>query len=134
MLLRDSIAAIYLMTPSKWQDAAFNAILSLAERVTESESVAAAGKSGQPLASRYDLLANVVHDGKAGEGSYRCHIHRKVDGWNASVESIALTSTQTVSVVRSRRMLVRLTGRDLKQPEMCCCRSRRTGTRYRTCG
>ncbi len=30
------------------------------------------------MLSRYDLLANVVHDGKAGEGSYRCHIHRKV--------------------------------------------------------
>lgn len=30
------------------------------------------------MLSRYDLLANIVHDGKAGEGSYRCHIHRKV--------------------------------------------------------
>jgi hypothetical protein len=40
--------------------------------------LAVAGKSGQPVLSRYDLLANVVHDGKAGEGSYRCHIHRKV--------------------------------------------------------
>lgn len=37
-----------------------------------------AGKGGQPVLSRYDLLANIVHDGKAGEGSYRCHIHRKV--------------------------------------------------------
>ena len=30
------------------------------------------------MQSKYDLLANIVHDGKAGEGSYRVHIHRKV--------------------------------------------------------
>mmetsp|Transcript_4482 Transcript_4482/g.9640 ORF Transcript_4482/g.9640 Transcript_4482/m.9640 type:complete len:537 (-) Transcript_4482:876-2486(-) len=29
--------------------------------------------------SKYDLVANVVHDGKAGEGTYRAHVHRKVE-------------------------------------------------------
>jgi hypothetical protein len=82
MLLRDSIAAYELMAPG---DVAgyVQCSASTGKRDTESESAPVAGKSGQPLASRYDLLANVVHDGKAGEGSYRCHIHRKVDGCSA---------------------------------------------------
>ena len=29
------------------------------------------------MASKYDLVANILHDGKAGEGTYRAHIHRK---------------------------------------------------------
>jgi U4/U6.U5 tri-snRNP-associated protein 2 len=29
--------------------------------------------------SRYDLIANIVHDGKAGQGTYRAHIQRKVE-------------------------------------------------------
>lgn len=29
--------------------------------------------------SKYDLIANVVHDGKAGEGTYRAHVHRKAE-------------------------------------------------------
>ena len=40
--------------------------------------VLGAGVDGQPVLSKYDLLANIVHDGKAGEGSYRLHVHRKV--------------------------------------------------------
>lgn len=30
------------------------------------------------VSTKYDLVANVVHDGKASEGTYRAHIHRKV--------------------------------------------------------
>jgi hypothetical protein len=52
-------------------------------------NLALAGKSGQPVLSRYDLLANVVHDGKAGEGSYRCHIHRKVQCYPEALSCIA---------------------------------------------
>lgn len=37
-----------------------------------------AGRNGEPAPSKYDLVANVVHEGKAGEGLYRVHIHRKV--------------------------------------------------------
>jgi hypothetical protein len=33
--------------------------------------------------SRYDLIANVVHEGKAGQQTsgapYRCHVHRAVE-------------------------------------------------------
>ena len=43
-----------------------------------------AGKDGQQVASKYDLVANILHDGKAGEGTYRAHIHRKSeDAWCA---------------------------------------------------
>ncbi|PSC71207.1 U4 tri-snRNP-associated 2 [Micractinium conductrix] len=40
------------------------------------------GPDGSPVPSKYDLCANVVHEGKAGEGTYRVHVHRKVeDQW-----------------------------------------------------
>ncbi len=29
--------------------------------------------------SKYDLVANLVHDGKKGEGAFRAHVHRKVE-------------------------------------------------------
>ncbi len=29
--------------------------------------------------TKYDLIANIVHEGKAGEGVYRLHMHRKVE-------------------------------------------------------
>ncbi|PNY10696.1 U4/U6.U5 tri-snRNP-associated protein 2-like [Trifolium pratense] len=31
----------------------------------------------QNFCSKYDLIANIVHDGKPGEGSYRAFVHRK---------------------------------------------------------
>jgi U4/U6.U5 tri-snRNP-associated protein 2 len=32
--------------------------------------------------ARYDLVANVVHEGKAGEGSYKAQVHRQgEDSW-----------------------------------------------------
>ncbi|KAI4371169.1 hypothetical protein MLD38_019435 [Melastoma candidum] len=34
-------------------------------------------KGDQKLRSKYDLIANVVHDGKPGEGSYRVFVQRK---------------------------------------------------------
>ena len=43
-------------------------------------------KAKAPVSARYDLIANVCHEGvgggKAGSGTYRAHIHRKVeDAW-----------------------------------------------------
>ena len=29
--------------------------------------------------TKYDLISNIVHEGKAGEGVYRLHVHRKVE-------------------------------------------------------
>ncbi|KAK2401400.1 hypothetical protein P8452_08119 [Trifolium repens] len=34
-------------------------------------------KENQKLHSKYDLIANIVHDGKPGEGSYRAFVQRK---------------------------------------------------------
>jgi hypothetical protein len=45
--------------------------------------VAAAGPDGAPLPSKYDLIANVVHEGKAGQQTggapYKVHIQRSVE-------------------------------------------------------
>lgn len=37
------------------------------------------GADGHPAPAKYDLVANVVHEGKAGGGTYKCHIHRAVE-------------------------------------------------------
>lgn len=44
------------------------------------------GPDGSPVPSKYDLCANVVHEGKAGEGTYRVHVHRKASRccWGAA--------------------------------------------------
>jgi U4/U6.U5 tri-snRNP-associated protein 2 len=36
-----------------------------------------APKRNEKLRSKYDLIANIVHDGKPGEGSYRVFVQRK---------------------------------------------------------
>ena len=48
-----------------------------------SGSCYAAGKGDNVLPSKYDLIGNVVHDGKPGAGgTYRLHVHRKSeDAW-----------------------------------------------------
>jgi len=39
-------------------------------------------KNNEKLRSKYDLIANIVHDGKPGEGSYRVFVQRKSEeGW-----------------------------------------------------
>jgi U4/U6.U5 tri-snRNP-associated protein 2 len=34
-------------------------------------------KGNEKLRSKYDLIANIVHDGKPGEGCYRVFVQRK---------------------------------------------------------
>jgi U4/U6.U5 tri-snRNP-associated protein 2 len=36
-------------------------------------------KVNEKLRTKYDLIANIVHDGKPGEGSYRAFVQRKSD-------------------------------------------------------
>lgn len=36
-------------------------------------------KDGEKQRTKYDLIANLVHDGKPGEGSYRVFVQRKSD-------------------------------------------------------
>lgn len=50
-----------------------------------------AGKDGAEVPSKYDLVANLCHDGKAGEGSYRVHIHRKVEEAWYEVQDLLVT-------------------------------------------
>lgn len=39
-------------------------------------------KGNKTAKAKFDLVANVCHDGKAGQGTYRVHVHRKVeDAW-----------------------------------------------------
>jgi hypothetical protein len=51
--------------------------------VAACHTLAAAGLNGQPLPSKYDLIANVVHEGKAGQQTggapYKVHIQRSVE-------------------------------------------------------
>ena len=47
-----------------------------------------AGKDGQPQPSKYDLIANVVHDGLPDQGSFRVHMHRKVEDQWYEVENL----------------------------------------------
>jgi U4/U6.U5 tri-snRNP-associated protein 2 len=34
-------------------------------------------KENEKLQSKYDLIANIIHDGKPDEGFYRVFVHRK---------------------------------------------------------
>jgi len=47
--------------------------------------------NGKPVACKYDLLCNICHDGKAGEGSYRIHVHRKVEDLWYEVQDLRVT-------------------------------------------
>ena len=47
-----------------------------------------AGKDGQPQPSKYDLIANVVHDGLPDQGTFRVHMHRKVEDQWYEVENL----------------------------------------------
>lgn len=38
-----------------------------------------ASKDGEKQKTKYDLIANLVHDGKPGEGSYRVFVQRRSD-------------------------------------------------------
>jgi len=40
------------------------------------------GKSGQEVPSKYNLVANICHEGKHMEGTLKVHVHRKSeDTW-----------------------------------------------------
>ncbi|KAG2449802.1 hypothetical protein HYH02_005325 [Chlamydomonas schloesseri] len=63
----------------------------------ERPAVAGGAAAGAPnagsfaLSSKYDLVANMVHDGKAGSGSYRVHVHRKVEDIWYEVQDLTVT-------------------------------------------
>lgn len=53
-----------------------------------SKSIVCADKAGKSQGSKYDLIANVVHDGLPDTGSYRVHMHRKVEDQWYEVENL----------------------------------------------
>ena len=52
------------------------------------------------MPSKYDLVANILHEGKAGEGAYRAHIHRKSEDAWYEVDDLRVTDilSQMVSL------------------------------------
>ncbi|RAL40281.1 hypothetical protein DM860_006351 [Cuscuta australis] len=47
----------------------------------------------EKLGSKYDLIANIVHDGKPGEGSYRAFVQRKSEGLWFEMQDLHVTET-----------------------------------------
>ncbi|GLC41126.1 hypothetical protein PLESTB_001794200 [Pleodorina starrii] len=62
----------------------------------EHPAAAAGAAAGAPdsaaydTSSKYDLVANLVHDGKADSGTYRVHTHRKVEDIWYEVQDLAV--------------------------------------------
>jgi U4/U6.U5 tri-snRNP-associated protein 2 len=52
-------------------------------------------------ATKCDLIANVVHEGKANEGTYRAHIHRKVEETWYEVQDLRVIDVLPQSVALS---------------------------------
>ncbi|CAI5965268.1 unnamed protein product [Closterium sp. NIES-65] len=50
-------------------------------------------EGGGKLRSKYDLIANVVHDGKPGEGSYRAFVQRKAEEAWYEMQDLHVTET-----------------------------------------
>ncbi|KAI3435999.1 hypothetical protein D9Q98_002056 [Chlorella vulgaris] len=63
------------------------------------------GPNGQPVPSKYDLVASVVHEGKAGQGLYRVHIHRKVEDVWYEVQDLRVTDVLPQMVALSETYL-----------------------------
>lgn len=52
-----------------------------------------APKNNQKLKSKYDLIANIVHDGKPGEGYYRAFVQRKSEELWYEMQDLHVTET-----------------------------------------
>ncbi|CAH9077132.1 unnamed protein product [Cuscuta epithymum] len=62
-------------------------------------------KDNEKLCSKYDLIANVVHDGKPGEGSYRAFVQRKSGGLWFEMQDLHVTETLSHMVALSEAYL-----------------------------
>lgn len=54
----------------------------------------AAGSDGAPLPSKYDLIANVAHEGSRASpqtGSYKSHVHRQSEAQWYEVQDLVVT-------------------------------------------
>ncbi|CAL5229982.1 g13414 [Coccomyxa viridis] len=59
------------------------------------------GKDGKPVPSKYDLVANILHEGKAGEGAYRAHVHRRSEDAWYEVDDLRVTDILSQMVALS---------------------------------
>jgi len=66
--------------------------------VEKREMVKALGESyrRQPISTRYDLIANICHEGKPAKGTYKVHIYQKAtDTWH-EMQDLHVWSTETM--------------------------------------
>lgn len=61
-----------------------------AATVVSSAAAGAPDAAAYGSSSKYDLVANLVHDGKADAGTYRVHVHRKVEDIWYEVQDLAV--------------------------------------------
>jgi U4/U6.U5 tri-snRNP-associated protein 2 len=47
--------------------------------------------NGTAAPPKYDLVANIVHEGRAGEGTYHAHVHRAAEGTWYDVQDLTLS-------------------------------------------
>lgn len=57
----------------------------------------ASSKSDDSSSKRYDLLANIVHEGPAQAGSYRAHIHHRASNTWYEVQDLNVTTSETMA-------------------------------------
>ncbi|KAK3268332.1 hypothetical protein CYMTET_23159 [Cymbomonas tetramitiformis] len=55
--------------------------------------------SGNPVPSKYNLVANICHDGKPGDGTYKSHIHRKSEEMWYEVQDLSVADILPQQVV-----------------------------------
>lgn len=61
------------------------------------------------MRTKYDLVANIVHDGKAGEGTYKCHLlHRATNKWYEAQDLRVWTEDAMSELVALSQTLVQL--------------------------
>jgi ubiquitin C-terminal hydrolase len=54
-------------------------------------------KQDESPLKRYDLLANIVHEGPAQAGSYRAHIHHRASNTWYEVQDLNVTTSETMA-------------------------------------
>ena len=59
------------------------------------------GGGGAGAATRYNLLANVCHEGKPGHGYYHVHVNRRSEGLWYDIEDLSVTEVLPQQVVLS---------------------------------
>ena len=91
--------------------------------VKEAIPVPSLKPDGPPQPSKYNLVANVCHDGKAGEGVYRCHINRAAeDMWYENQDlSVVEVLPQMVALSEAYLQVTKICSAAVFRWSHCCC-------------